>query len=46
MPTSGKKSAAAEQERRREAISRMRSLASRNRLRGLSVRDLIAEGRK
>ena len=33
-------------ESRREAILKMRELASRNRLRGLRVRDLIAEGRK
>ena len=31
---------------RREAISQMRQLASRNLLGGLRVRDLIAEGRK
>jgi prevent-host-death family protein len=31
---------------RREAILKMRELASRNRLGGLRVRDLIAEGRK
>jgi prevent-host-death family protein len=34
------------QESRREAILKMRELASRNRLGGLRVRDLIAEGRK
>jgi len=33
-------------EERREAIRRMRELASHNRLDGLRVRDLIAEGRK
>jgi len=33
-------------ERRREAILRMRELASRNRLDGLRVQDLIAEGRR
>ncbi len=33
-------------ERRREAILRMRELASRHRLDGLRVQDLIAEGRK
>ena len=31
---------------RREAILKMRELASRNRLGGLRVQDLIAEGRK
>ena len=31
---------------RREAIRNMRELASRNRLDGLRVQDLIAEGRK
>lgn len=31
---------------RREAIRSMRELASRNRLAGLRVKDLIAEGRK
>jgi prevent-host-death family protein len=31
---------------RREAIATMRQLASRNRLRGLKVKELIAEGRK
>jgi prevent-host-death family protein len=36
----------ASQESRREAILKMRELASRNRLGGLRVRDLIAEGRK
>ncbi|HUY92469.1 MAG TPA: type II toxin-antitoxin system prevent-host-death family antitoxin [Pirellulales bacterium] len=34
------------QESRREVISQMRLLASRNRLRGLKVKDLMAEGRK
>lgn len=34
------------QEARREAISQMRLLASRNQLRGLKIKDLIAEGRK
>ena len=34
------------EEERRIAIAAMRRLASRNRLGGLSVRDLIAEGRK
>ena len=33
-------------ERRREAILRMRELASRNRLDGLRVQDLITEGRR
>ena len=33
-------------ERRREAINAMRQLASRNRLDGLRVKDMIAEGRK
>ena len=33
-------------EDRREAIRSMRELASRNRLAGLRVKDLIAEGRK
>ena len=33
-------------ERRREAILRMRELASRNRLDGLRLQDLIAEGRR
>lgn len=33
-------------ETRREAISAMRTLASRHRLRGLRVKDLIAEGRR
>jgi prevent-host-death family protein len=33
-------------ERRSEAISKMRELASRNRLDGLRVQDLIAEGRR
>jgi prevent-host-death family protein len=33
-------------ESRREAILKMRELASRNRLGGLRVQDLIAEGRK
>jgi prevent-host-death family protein len=33
-------------ETRREAIRKMRELASRNRLDGLRVQDLIAEGRK
>ena len=33
-------------ERRREAILGMRELASRNRLDGLRVKDLIAEGRR
>lgn len=33
-------------EGRREAIRKMRKLASRNRLDGLRVQDLIAEGRK
>lgn len=31
---------------RKDAIRQMRELASRNRLRGLRVRDLMAEGRK
>ena len=31
---------------RREAIAKMRELAGRNSLKGLRVRDLIAEGRK
>lgn len=31
---------------RREAIAQMRRLASRNQLRGLGIKDLIAEGRK
>jgi prevent-host-death family protein len=34
------------EESRREAILSMRKLASRNRLDGLLVKDLIAEGRK
>ena len=33
-------------ERRREAITAMRQLASRNRLASLRVKDMIAEGRK
>jgi prevent-host-death family protein len=33
-------------ESRKEAILKMRELASRNRLGGLKVRDLMAEGRK
>ena len=33
-------------ERRAEAISQMRELAVRNRLGGLRIQDLIAEGRK
>lgn len=33
-------------ERRREAVLAMRELASRNRLDGLSIKELIAEGRK
>jgi prevent-host-death family protein len=33
-------------EARRDAILKMQKLASRNRLGGLRVRDLIAEGRK
>lgn len=33
-------------ESRREAILKMRELASRNRLRGLRIRELINEGRK
>ena len=33
-------------ESRREAIVKMRELASRNRLEGIRVQDLIAEGRK
>ena len=33
-------------ESRREAILKMRELASHNRLRGLRIKDLIAEGRK
>ncbi len=33
-------------EKRREAILKMRELASRHRLDGLRVQDLIAEGRK
>jgi prevent-host-death family protein len=33
-------------ESRREAILKMRELAGRNRLGGVSIRDLIAEGRK
>ena len=33
-------------ESRREAILAMRELASRNRLDGLQIKDLIAEGRK
>ncbi len=36
---------ATSQERRREAILQMRLLASRNRLDGLSIRELIREGR-
>lgn len=32
-------------ERRREAVQAMRELANRNRLEGLRVKDLIAEGR-
>lgn len=32
-------------ERRREAVQAMRELATRNRLDGLQVKDLIAEGR-
>lgn len=32
-------------ERRREAVQTMRELATRNRLDGLRVKDLIAEGR-
>jgi prevent-host-death family protein len=39
-------SAARSVESRRTAILEMRELASRNRLRGLKVKDLIAEGRK
>lgn len=46
MPNSGKRSDARVQERRREAILRMRQLAKGNYLRGLSIRDLIAAGRK
>jgi prevent-host-death family protein len=34
------------QEERRAAISKMRELASRNRLNGLRMQDLIAEGRR
>jgi prevent-host-death family protein len=37
---------AATEESRRDAILAMRALASRNRLEGLSIKDLIAEGRK
>lgn len=33
-------------ESRKEAIQKMRELASRNRLEGLRIQDLIAEGRK
>jgi len=33
-------------ESRRQAILKMRELASRNRLDGIPIRDLIAEGRK
>ncbi len=33
-------------EERREAIRRMKQLASRNRLDGLRIQDLIAEGRR
>lgn len=33
-------------ESRREAIAKMRELADRNRLGGLSIQELIAEGRK
>jgi prevent-host-death family protein len=34
------------EESRREAIAQMRLLAGRNRLKGLKIKDLIAEGRK
>jgi len=33
-------------DRRKQAILKMRELASRNRLSGLRVQDLVAEGRK
>jgi prevent-host-death family protein len=33
-------------ESRRETIQKMRALASRNRLKGLRIKELIAEGRK
>ncbi|HTI49759.1 MAG TPA: type II toxin-antitoxin system prevent-host-death family antitoxin [Planctomycetaceae bacterium] len=42
VPVTGKSSA----ENRRDAIAQMRELAARNSLRGLRVKDLIAEGRK